>query len=67
MISGNDAHSNIPFDWTTTYAMKMDYIPETVVSVRVASKILLVGKAVKLLQVRISFHLLLPLLLSLND
>lgn len=38
------------FDWNTSYALRLEYVPETHVSPRMASKILFVGKAVRLLK-----------------
>jgi hypothetical protein len=40
----------IPFDWSSTYSLKLDMIPESHISSRLASKILLTGKAVRMLQ-----------------
>lgn len=40
----------IPFDWSSTYSLKLDMIPESHLSSRLASKILLTGKAVRMLQ-----------------
>lgn len=40
----------IPFDWSSTYSLRLDFIPESHMTSRLASKVLLAGKAVKMLQ-----------------
>lgn len=38
------------FDWSSSYKLRLEYLPETHLSPRMASKVLFAGKAVKLLQ-----------------
>ena len=40
----------IPFDWASTYSLRLDYVPESHMTSRLASKVLLAGKAVRMLQ-----------------
>ena len=41
---------SVGFDWNSTYAIRLDLLPETHVSPRIAAKVVFCGKAVKLLQ-----------------
>lgn len=38
------------FDWMTSYSIRLDFLPESQVNLRLATKILFCGKAIKLLQ-----------------
>eukprot|EP01032_Pedospumella_encystans_P010136 gene10136-11874_t len=46
----NTNHANKNFDWTSSYTLRLENIPGSHVSPRIAGKILFAGKAVKLLQ-----------------
>jgi hypothetical protein len=46
-----DHHSEqASFDWLSSYYLRLEYLPESQITLRLASKILFCGKAVKLLQ-----------------
>jgi hypothetical protein len=47
-------NENIIFDWYSSYTLRLEYLPESHISPRMASKILFAGKAVKLLQSSLS-------------
>ena len=49
MKSGDMKSGNV-FDWSSSYKLRLDYLPETHLSPRLASKVLFAGKAVKLFQ-----------------
>jgi len=49
MKSGDVKSGNV-FDWSSSYKLRLDYLPETHLSPRLASKVLFAGKAVKLFQ-----------------
>lgn len=43
------AYDESPFDWLSSYYLRVEFLPESHVSIRLASKILFCGKAIKLL------------------
>lgn len=48
--SNGDTKTNDVFDWSSSYKLRLDFLPETHLSPRLASKVLFAGKAVKLFQ-----------------
>jgi hypothetical protein len=49
-ITNNNATIDEIFDWNSSYILRLEYLPESHVSPRTASKIMFAGKAVKLLK-----------------
>lgn len=49
LASGRGVGGRQPFDWTATYTLRLEMLPESHVSPRMAAKILFCGKAVRML------------------
>ena len=50
LSSSSSSSSSSSFDWINSYQLRLDYIPSSHISPRIATKIMFSGKAIKLLQ-----------------